>query len=261
MLRRIQPALSGKLVCCMLALLQSAVLLAAPYYLDGERNADRTICGSDDNLVMVEQNEELKKMGLPVGSLRAFDRDSGRYFICTGTLVGPDLFLTARHCKEACEDLSVTFGYLSPEKREETFKCSEILEAGDFESNHDYLVMRLEGKPGVEWGWYPLSDREIVPETQLMMIHHPRGVPMRVSLEGCKFKAEEDGLLRHRCDTEPGSSGTGILLPDFENPDNTRVVGVHAFGGCTSAETSTNSGPSIHYLATQSELIRSLVKD
>ncbi len=83
---------------------------------------------------------------------------------------------------------------------------------------------------------------------------------MRVSREGCRFVAERSGLLAHRCDTLGGSSGSAILLADYSKPENTRVVGVHAFGGCNDNPESTNSGPSIGSLAEKSPLLRSLVR-
>lgn len=248
------------LVLCATMMLFSQVSGAVPFYPDMPNTADRSICGSDDNMLMAEQSIAMNALGRPVGSLH-YDRPNTRGFMCTGTLVGPDLFLTARHCKEACEGMSVKFGFLGRDAREEVFKCAEIVEAGDFQSMHDYMLIRLDGKPGVEWGWIPLSDKQVEPEAQLLLVHHPRGKPMQVSLKDCVMKGETEGLLHHTCDSEPGSSGSGILLPDFENPDETRIVGVHAFGGCGSFTADTNSGPSIHQLATKSDLIRSLVKD
>ena len=50
------------------------------------------------------------------------------------------------------------------------------------------------------------------------MIHHPLASPMKVSQKGCEFVEEQDGLIKHRCDTQPGSSGSGILLPDYDHP-------------------------------------------
>jgi V8-like Glu-specific endopeptidase len=92
------------------------------------------------------------------------------------------------------------------------------------------------------------------------MIHHPYGEPMKLSRKNCAFVHAKEGLLYHRCDTNPGSSGSAILTPDFDNPDNTRVVGVHTFGGCNSAQTDFNSGPAMEHLSSLSPAIKALVK-
>jgi V8-like Glu-specific endopeptidase len=158
----------------------------------------------------------------------------------------------------------VTFGYLGSgmekEGRQETFKCSEIVEQGGSKSADDFLIIRLEGSPGVNWGWYKLSDQKLTKSEELLMIHHPRGTPMKVSRKDCIYRGESGGLMEHRCDTEPGSSGAAILAPDYEHPENTSIVGVHTLGGCNNSPGSTNSGPSIRHLAEVSETIQDLLR-
>lgn len=218
---------------------------------------ERTICGPNDMLKMIDQDEALKKMGAPMGIYRTA-HGSG-IVMCTGTLISKDLFLTARHCLGTCSSTNVTFGYMR--RRQDTFPCKEIVEFGNSDLNKDYLILRLDGMPGVEWGWYDMSDRTLAADANLMMIHHPGGTPMKVSLKDCTFRGESNGFIRHRCDTEGGSSGTGILAPDFETPENSRIIAVHTLGGCTpNNPNSSNSGPAIRYLSTVSPLIKSMVK-
>jgi V8-like Glu-specific endopeptidase len=92
------------------------------------------------------------------------------------------------------------------------------------------------------------------------MIHHPQATPMKVSQKNCTLKVEEDNFLNHRCDTQPGSSGSAILLPNYEHPEESRVVGVHTLGGCDDEEESTNSGPSMRHLVEISPTLKSLAK-
>ncbi len=220
---------------------------------DGTIRNPRTICGTNDMLDMINQNAAIQKMGMPVGIYQ------GSTTLCTGTLISQDLFLTARHCMEACNRVRVTFGFLNREK--ETFPCKQTVEFGNTNLNQDYFIFKLDGSPGVRWGWYDMTDRVLQPNEKLMMIHHPGGSPMKVSLKDCSFKSEQAGLLQHQCDTEGGSSGTGILSPDFERPENSRIVAVHTLGGCRPASpSSTNSGPSLRQLASISPLIKSMVK-
>ena len=71
---------------------------------------------------------------------------------------------------------------------------------------------------------------------------------------------EESNFLMHRCDTQPGTSGSAILLPNYDKPEETRIVGVHTLGGCDNTETSTNSGPSMRHLVEVSPTLSSLNK-
>lgn len=244
-------------VCCTTLLFGLSAQAAIFFDENGMVTNERTICGANDMLKMIDQDEAFKKMGTPIGIYQIV-QGSGMV-MCTGTLISKDLFLTARHCQGTCAAAKVTFGYL--QRRQDTFPCKEIVEFGNSDLNQDYLILRLDGMPGVEWGWYDMSDRPLEAGTELMMIHHPGGTPMKVSRKDCTFRGESNGLIRHRCDTEGGSSGTGILAPDFETPENSRIVAVHTLGGCTpNNPNSSNSGPAIRYLSTVSPLIKSMVK-
>ena len=82
---------------------------------------------------------------------------------------------------------------------------------------------------------------------------------MKVSRD-CYVSEQTDKFLNHRCDTQPGSSGSAIMDPDYAHPENTRIVGVHTLGGCNGAQSSYNSGPSMKHLVSISPLLKSMVK-
>lgn len=212
---------------------------------------ERSICGTNDIVWMKDQSDLLKSMGSPIGRYKS--EDSGGTSYCTGTLIDKDLFLTAAHCAGNCAGISVEFGYLT-QNRVETFRCTEILENGGSELKNDFLILRLEGNPGVGWGWYKVSNEPLQEGQELLMIHHPRATPMKVSQKNCAVVSLTGDMIHHECDTEGGSSGSGILLPDYTNPENTRIVGVHTLGGC-GLGAGTNSGPSMQYLVSVSSLL------
>ena len=235
--------------------------LPQPFFLDYVRNLnghdERTICGSNDMVPMTSSSENLNSMGTPIG-IYSGEVDGGIGF-CTGTLITKDLFLTAEHCAAECESIKVTFGYLGRE-REETFNCKKIIEKGDGKAENDYLIVQLEGSPGVQWGWYDVSASPVESDSQLLMIHHPKATPMKVSYKNCSLKSEEGSFLMHQCDTQSGSSGSAILLPNFETPEETKIVGVHTLGGCDEEAESANSGPSMRHLVEISPTLRSIAK-
>lgn len=225
----------------------------------GEANltGQRTICGANDMVPMTNSSEELNTMGTPIGIYSGAVEGGIGY--CTGTLITKDLFLTAEHCFSPCEDIKVTFGYLGKGLRE-TFNCKKVVEKGDGKAENDYFIIQLEGSPGVKWGWYDVSAETVKPNSQLLMIHHPKATPMKVSYKNCTLYQEEGTFLTHRCDTQSGSSGSAILLPNFEKPEETKIVGVHTLGGCDEDENSTNSGPSMKHLVDISPTLRALTK-
>ena len=131
----------------------------------------------------------------------------------------------------------------------------------------DYMVVRLSGNPAAKYGYYPLSDQDLDADTQLMLIGHPNGGVMQADWGNeCRYQRESNGTIKHRCDTSPGNSGSGILLPAVDEkgsftPEGTVIVGVHAFGGCDSGTSSYNSGPGMQYLSEFSEFIQSLIPE
>lgn len=214
---------------------------------------ERTICGSDDMEDMIGLNDDMKSMGMPIGIL---DVGGG---LCSGTLISKDLFLTAGHCSGTCKNMKVTFGFLN--NRKESFGCKDIVEVDDSGAqNRDYMVLRLEGSPGVQWGWYDMSDKEPTAKTPLLIIHHPEGLPMKVSRKNCFAENVSGGMVYHSCDTNPGTSGSGIIVPDYQKPENSRIVAIHAYGGCNASSTKYNSGASIKNLLSVSPTIKAMVK-
>jgi V8-like Glu-specific endopeptidase len=234
----------------------------SPWLTDGKGTpvfpASRSICGKNDMLAMKNASGGLQEMGTPVAILE-LDMGNGFQGHCTGTMISADLLLTAAHCKVACNKITAHFGFLNDEYQE-SFKCKEIVESGDSNAENDYMIVRMEGNPGVGWGWYDVSGRVMQKNQNLLFIHHPQATPMKVSKE-CPVYSVEDGFINHRCDTEPGSSGSAIISPDYENPENSRVVGVHTLGGCNNSETSSNSGPAMSRLVTISPVLKEMAKD
>jgi len=224
-------------------------------------NASRSICLSNDMGPMIEEDEDFQELGYPIGQQRekGMFGDSAK---CTGTLISNDLFLTARHCVSGntCATTTVAFNFHGDKSQEEVFECEEVVEKGGPSNEDDYAILRLKGKPGVRWGFYSPAGEQAAKSQELMMIHHPAGKPMQVSWEECKVTETKGKMLHHRCDTEPGSSGSAIFSRGLQQQD-IRILGVHTLGGCrTTGEDSSNSGPLMSHLLTLSSTLTELSK-
>ncbi len=223
-------------------------------------NASRSICLTNDMGPMIEEDEDFQELGTPIGQMRGKSMFGGDTARCTGTLISNDLFLTARHCLAPCEEITVAFNFHGDKSQEEVFECAEVVEKGGPTNEDDYAILRLKGKPGVNWGFYPPASEEVQSSQELMMIHHPAGKPMQVSWEECAVQQTKGKMLHHRCDTEPGSSGSGILSRSLDYYD-IRILGVHTLGGCrTTGQDSSNSGPMMSHLLSLSPTLSELSK-
>ena len=211
----------------------------------------RNICGTDDIEQLDKVTDDLiHEWSRPVGMLHTVDT------ACTGTLISEDLFLTAGHCQDQCSKLQVTFGHLGRDG--ETFACKKIVEVGPNIQTDDYMVLELEGSPGVHWGWHKFRTQSVTVGTPLLIIHHPGGFPMRVSRKNCSFGGLEGDFFLHVCDTFGGSSGAAILVPDYEHPENTGIIATHTRGGCTVQGTGFNKGPTMAHLISKSPMLQAI---
>ena len=113
---------------------------------------------------------------------------------CSGTLIAPDLLLTAEHCvpnERSCDALSVVFDYrytsagvLAPLERDDVYACDRILAA---DGDGDYALIRLD-RPVV--GRTPAQPRftdpktclGVAPEERVWAAGFPSGVPLKLDL-------------------------------------------------------------------------------
>lgn len=199
----------------------------------------RSICGTENNLQHVNDyngNEApldfVRGRQRAVGALARGNDASSRKF-CSGTMITEDLFLTASHCIDASvtNDKFVAFNYekapgATQLLEQEHFKVVEVVEDGI--NRLDYAILRLDGKPGLKYGFSPI--RAVLPEVQhqLTIIQHPKGQPKQVE-SGPLVSVSSGAYMAYAdLDTEPGSSGSGVL--DSQG----FLVGVHTNGGCYS---------------------------
>lgn len=188
----------------------------------------------------------------PVGRLKFYaPQGSGS---CSGTMIAPDLFLTAGHCVEPEHTfLQVEMNYQdtnSGAPRDiEWFNVTEVVE--DEIAGLDYAILRVQGDPGLRFGMTTPVARSVDTGTQLAIIQHPAGI-RKVIDAGTALSSAGDRLYYGNIDTYGGSSGSGIL------DDQGNLVAVHAFGGCNSR--GANSGTLIKDIANVSPVLTDLTR-
>ena len=181
----------------------------------------------------------------------------------SGTMIGPDLFLTCGHLfdpnpddwtiprqngtsnpispQDAAINMHLNFlfqvdesGVQRPEQR---FAITSLIEyrLGGL----DMALCRVAGNPGNIFGWTEFATTNASVGDMLAIIGHPAGRPKRIEAGPCT-SLTGSRIRYNDIDTLGGNSGSGIL-----HGATGRLVGVHTNGGCNSAGTGSNSGVAI----------------
>lgn len=174
---------------------------------------------------------------------------------CSGTLIAPDLFLTASHCLgSTVTNDYVVFNYqklrgsadlAEPDHR----KILAVVEDG---GRLDYAILKVEGNPGHLYGYKHVRLNPVENNHLITIIQHPKGNPKMVDV-GHKLREQNEYMRYGNLDTEPGSSGSGVL------DQNGDVIGVHTLGGCY-ATGGSNAGVLMTHIARVSQVIRDLAE-
>ena len=155
---------------------------------------------------------------------------------CSGTLIAPDLVLTAGHCIENAKDCNSTrlvFDYkllnarsqISSVPAENVFKCAEIIQTTQSKNAADFAIIRLEK---VAIGREPMqfSDRELTSHDSLMLIGHPAGLPTKFTMNGQVRNLIPDEYFTASLDSFSGNSGSAVF-----DQSTGLIVGVLSRGG------------------------------
>ena len=147
----------------------------------------------------------------------------GHVSSCTGTLIGADLFLTARHCLtdpsgEDVRSASVTFDYAANCDRTRPaghvtrfFKVLGEVVSGSPPTgsnppvSSDWVVVRLDAAPGALPAPLPMRDATLMVGETIFTMHHPNGAAKKTQA------GVHDGGTISGFDYAGGSSGSALF--------------------------------------------------
>jgi hypothetical protein len=162
---------------------------------------------------------------------------------CSGTLIGSDLFLTARHCLtdptgEDVRSASVTFDYATACNGAKPaghttrfFKVLEEVASGvaptgteNIPIEQDWVVVRLDAAPGSLPPPLALRDAALMAGEPIFTMHHPNGAVKKTQSGVFGGGASVTGF-----DYAGGSSGSGL----FDGNGDLVGATLHAGSGCS----------------------------
>ena len=177
------------------------------------------------------QDSQDYQLGTKVGWFVIRNRSDSGSWICTGFLVGPDLFMTNHHCIHDDFGLLPIAGArifmdyyqepdVDPTRGGITARVSEILR---MDEEKDYALLRLDSPIGNTYGWLELDTTTDAKTGQsVKIIHHSEGGSKEISRRNSEivdipanFIAQFPRLnyaLAYLADTQGGSSGGPVFL-------------------------------------------------
>ena len=184
-----------------------------------------------------------------------YEQNTGAF--CSGSLVAPDVIMTAGHCvksESACTTTKFVFGFAVTQKgvtpsqvpASEVYSCAQLIGREQVGTGADWALIRLDRKVANHEALKYNTKDTIKNGDELVVIGHPAGLPTKVAGGSTVRDASTKGYFVANLDTYGGNSGSavfnaktgiieGILVRgenDYVYKDGCRVSNVCPADGC-----------------------------
>jgi V8-like Glu-specific endopeptidase len=141
---------------------------------------------------------------------------------CSGSLVAPDVIMTAGHCvpsAEECANIKFVFGFAVKEKDKfptsvasgDVYGCKELIGREQINDGADWALVRLDRKVS---GRKPLKlnrSGKISVGAPVLVIGHPAGLPTKIAGGANVRDSSKPGFFVANLDTYGGNSGSAVF--------------------------------------------------
>ncbi|MEK7390044.1 MAG: serine protease [Elusimicrobiota bacterium] len=151
---------------------------------------------------------------------RFYDQITGAF--CSGSLVAPDVVMTAGHCIKAqidCDGAKLVFGFAVNKKgklprevaMKDVYSCTKILGREQVDDGADWALIKLD-RPVKDHAPLKINKAGNIKEkTPLVVIGHPAGLPTKIA-GGAKVTSNTaSGYFVADLDTYGGNSGSAVF--------------------------------------------------
>ncbi|MBO0752099.1 MAG: trypsin-like peptidase domain-containing protein [Bradyrhizobiaceae bacterium] len=215
--------------------------------------------GAFEPIRALRSDDEIRRTARSIGRIDVDARDENGAEVswsCTGTLLPHGHVLTNNHCIPGHGRVSVVRALIWMNYLEQGGGGARRFDLAvppiEADEKLDYSIVAVQGDAR-EFEGVRLSDVPVQPNQTLIVIHHPDARPMVMTRFRCQAYSEQPDhdILRHRCDTLPGSSGAMIFTSSL------RGIALHFAGGMQAGDDhSFNSATRMTTLANASATIR-----
>ncbi len=227
-----------------------------------QRGPDRIIGTNDfEKMRDLPRDSQDYQLGTKIGWFFIASRNNpDRGWICTGFLVGPDLFMTNHHCIHDDDGLlpiagaKIFMDYYQDRDVDPTFGgvTASVTEILRMDEPKDYALLRLDTPIGDTYGWLELDTEAGFNSSQsVKLISHPDGRSKEIVRRNTEIVdipaghplADAPSALAYLADSEGGSSGSPVFLRE-----GTTVIGIHHSAWTRGGVPTFNAGTLMSYI-------------
>jgi len=174
-----------------------------------------------------------RKLSGKIGQFLAIlKNDEGVAPLCTGSLVGPNLYMTNEHCltgsiADKVKTYVVAMENLGGKGSFPKHSLAAVIDVVKLDRFFDVALLKLSKPLGERYGWLQF-EREldaIRAVDRVKIIQHPQGRPKEIVLEDTEMVRHAGKFLHYKADTQGGSSGSPVFALDGE-----AIIGLHRVG-------------------------------